>query len=149
MQLLAYTTIAEAVYMMMALAPLNRAGAEAMLFYLIAYLFMNLGAFAVVAFLRNQTGSEDLDSFRGLVRRSPWMVVTLSFFLLSLLGIPPLVGFVAKFQIFQVLFKSGQAFQAAGEEGLGALMYGLLVIGGLNSVISRSEERRVGKECTG
>src|SRR5262249_39625026 len=92
-RLLAYSTIAHARYMMMGLAALTRTGAEAVLFYLIAYLFMTLGAFAVVAFLRNQTGSEDLDSFRGLVRRSPWMVVTLCFFLLSLLGIPPLVGF--------------------------------------------------------
>ena len=82
-----------------------------MLFYLVAYLFMNLGAFAVVAFLRNQTGSEDLADFRGLVRRSPWMVVTLAIFLLSLLGIPPLVGFAAKFQIFSVLFDAGQTLQ--------------------------------------
>ena len=76
-----------------------------MLFYLIAYLFMNLGAFAVVAFLRNQTGSEDLADFRGLVQRSPGMVVTLSLFLLSLLGMPPLVGFAAKFQIFAALYR--------------------------------------------
>ena len=82
--------------------PGNRAviGAGAVLFYLVAYLFMNLGAFAVVAFLRNQTGTEELDQMRGLIRRSPWMVVTLSLFLLSLLGIPPLIGFMAKFQIF-------------------------------------------------
>src|SRR5207248_5065427 len=59
-RLLAYSTIAHAGYMMMALTPLNSAGVAAMLYYLIAYLFMNLGAFAVVAFLRNQTGSEDL-----------------------------------------------------------------------------------------
>src|SRR5207302_10080186 len=88
-RLLAYSTIAHAGYMMMGLAPLNREGAAAVLFYLIAYLFMNLGAFAVVAFLRNQTGSEDLSSYRGLIRRSPWMVITLSVFLLSLLGMPP------------------------------------------------------------
>ncbi len=135
-RLLAYSTIAHAGYMMMGLAPLNRAGASAVLFYLVAYLFMNLGAFAVVAFLRNQTGSEDLSSYRGLVRRSPWMVVTLCVFLLSLLGMPPLAGFVAKFQIFQVLFDSGQAYRAAGKPVLGNTMYALLVIGGLNTVIS-------------
>src|SRR5205085_10025836 len=115
---------------------LNRAGAEAMLFSLISYLFMNLGSFAVVAFLRHETGSEDLDSFRGLVRRLPWMVVTLSFFLLSLLGIPPLVGFAAKFQVFSVLYNDGQAYYKAGEPGLGATLIGLLVIGGLNTVLS-------------
>ena len=63
-----------------------RTALQAVLFYLVAYLFMNLGAFAIVAFLRNQTGSEDLRDFRGLVRRSPWLVVTLGVFLLSLLG---------------------------------------------------------------
>jgi NADH-quinone oxidoreductase subunit N len=135
-RLLAYSTIAHAGYMMMGLATLTRAGAQAMLFYLIVYLFMNLGAFAVVAFLRNQTHSENLDDFRGLVRRSPWMVVTLSFFLLSLLGIPPLAGFAAKFQIFSVLYQDGQAYYAAGHPGLGSVLYGLLVIGGLNTVIS-------------
>jgi NADH-quinone oxidoreductase subunit N len=135
-RLLAYSTIAHAGYMMMGLSTLTRSGVEAVLFYLIAYLFMNLGAFAVVAFLRNQTGSEDLDDFRGLVRRSPWMVVTLALFLLSLLGIPPLAGFVAKFQVFSVLFKEGQNYSAAGETGLGAILYGLLVVGGLNSVLS-------------
>lgn len=135
-RLLAYSTIAHAGYMMMALCTLTRAGVEAMLFYLVAYLFMNLGAFAVIAFLRNQTHSEDLADFRGLVRRSPIMVVTLSAFLLSLLGIPPLVGFAAKFQVFAVLFSDGQAYYKAGEPGLGATLIGLLVIGGLNTVLS-------------
>src|SRR5206468_7704229 len=97
-RLLAYSTIAHAGFMMMGLATLTRAGASAVLFYLIVYLFMNLGAFAVVAFLRNQTGSEDLRDFRGLARRSPVLVVTLGVFLLSLLGLPPLGGFSAKFQ---------------------------------------------------
>jgi NADH-quinone oxidoreductase subunit N len=111
-------------------------GLQAVLFYLVAYLFMNLGAFAVVAFLRNQTGSEELDSYRGLVRRSPWMVVTLSLFLLSLLGIPPLVGFMAKFRIFIALWDSYQAFYVKGDAGLAALEFGLLLVLGLNSVLS-------------
>src|SRR5262249_59758339 len=70
-RLLAYSTIAHAGYMMMGLATLTREGASAVLFYLAAYLFMNLRAFALVAFLRNLTGSEDLSSFRGLIRRAP------------------------------------------------------------------------------
>src|SRR5262249_1174035 len=119
-RLLAYSTIAHAGYMMMGLSTLTREGVEATLFYLIAYLFMNLGAFAVIAFLRNQTHSEDLEDFRGLIRRSPIMVVTLSLFLLSLLGIPPLVGFAAKFQIFSVLFKDAQRYYADNQPGLGA-----------------------------
>jgi NADH-quinone oxidoreductase subunit N len=135
-RLLAYSTIAHAGIMMMGLAPLNREGVSAVLVYLVAYLFMNLGAFAVVAFLRNETGSEDLSSFRGLIRRAPFLVVTLSIFLLSLLGIPPLAGFVAKFQIFYVLYYSGQKFFQMGQSGLGATMIALLVIGGLNTVLS-------------
>jgi NADH-quinone oxidoreductase subunit N len=135
-RLLAYSTIAHAGYMMMGLTPLNRDGAAAVLFYLVGYLFMNLGAFAVVAFLRRETRSEDLAEYRGLVRRSPWMVVTLSLFLLSLLGIPPLVGFAAKFQIFGVLYDAGRAYNAKGEAGIGMFLYGLLLVGGLNTVIS-------------
>jgi NADH-quinone oxidoreductase subunit N len=135
-RLLAYSTIAHAGYMLMGLAVLNREGVAAVLFYLIAYLFMNLGAFAMIAFLRNETGSEDLNDFRGLVRRSPWMVVLLSIFLLSLLGIPPLVGFAAKFQIFSMLWKTSQHYYASGEAGLGATLFGLLIVGGLNTVFS-------------
>jgi NADH-quinone oxidoreductase subunit N len=135
-RLLAYSTIAHAGYMMMGLAPLSREGASAVLFYLIVYLLMNLGAFAVVAFLRNQTGSEDLSSYRGLVQRSPAMVITLGVFLFSLLGVPPLAGFAAKFQIFSVLFRSGKEYGMSGETGLSYTMYALLVIGGLNTVVS-------------
>jgi NADH-quinone oxidoreductase subunit N len=135
-RLLAYSTIAHAGYMLMGLCTLTRTGVEAVLFYLAAYLFMNLGAFAIVAFLRNTTHSENLDDFRGLVRRSPVMVVTLSVFLLSLLGLPPLVGFAAKFRIFAVLYNDGQRYLAAGEPGLGWTLMALLVIGGLNTVLS-------------
>jgi NADH-quinone oxidoreductase subunit N len=135
-RLLAYSTIAHAGFMMMGLATMTREGAGAVLFYLAVYLVMNLGAFAVVAFLRNLTGSEDLADFRGLVYRAPLLVVTLGIFLLSLLGMPPLGGFAAKFQIFQVLFDSAQHYSRLGEQGLSAIMYALIVIGGLNTVLS-------------
>jgi NADH-quinone oxidoreductase subunit N len=135
-RLLAYSTIAHAGYMMMGLAPLTRDGASAVLFYLIAYLFMNLGAFAVVAILRNQIGSEELSDYRGLIRRAPVLTVTLSVFLLSLLGIPPLAGFAAKFQIFRVLYDGGQTWSAHGRPVLAWWLYALLVIGGLNTVLS-------------
>jgi NADH-quinone oxidoreductase subunit N len=155
-RLLAYSTIAHAGYMMMGVCALttprlylpgNQAviGAGAVLFYLIAYLFMNLGAFAVVAFLRNQTGTEELDQMRGLIRRSPWMVVTLSLFLLSLLGIPPLIGFMAKFQIFYALWAAGVYYWRSGETGLGFTLLALLGVGGVNSVISAVYYLRVMK----
>jgi NADH-quinone oxidoreductase subunit N len=135
-RLLAYSTIAHAGYMMMGLTALTTSGASAVLFYLVAYLFMNLGAFAIVAYLRNLTLSEDLADFRGMIHRAPVLVLTLAVFLLSLLGIPPLLGFMGKFQIFSVLFDSAQSFGAHGEKGLSQVMYALLVIGGLNTVIS-------------
>ncbi len=133
-RLLAYSTIAHAGYMMMGLATLTPQGAAAVLSYLVVYLVMNLGAFAVVAFLRNLTGSEDLASFRGLIHRSPVLVVTLGVFLLSLLGIPPLAGFFAKFEIFKALFDAADSYGL--DTGRGTTMLALLVIGGLNTVIS-------------
>ena len=135
-RLLAYSSIAHAGYMMMGLATLTRVGTSAVLFYLVAYLFMNLGAFAVVAFLRNATGSEELSSFRGLIRRAPWMVITLSIFLLSLLGIPPLIGFTAKFQLFLALYESAQMYLNLGEQGLAVTLYILLAVAGLNTILS-------------
>ncbi len=135
-RLLAYSTIAHAGYMLMGLTVLNAQGVAAVLFYLGAYLFMNLGAFAVVAFLRNLTGTEDLADCRGLVRRAPWLVCVLAFCLLSLLGVPPLVGFVAKFQIFSALYQTGHTYADRGEMGLAAILYGLLLLGGLNTVFS-------------
>jgi NADH-quinone oxidoreductase subunit N len=135
-RLLAYSTIAHAGYMMMGLSTLSQEGAAAVLFYLIAYLFMNLGAFACVAFLRNQIGSEDLADCRGLSRRAPVLVFALAMFLLSLLGMPPLAGFAAKLKIFAAIYHGGEYYAAQGEMGLGVTLYALLAIGGLNTVLS-------------
>ena len=140
-RLLAYSTIAHAGYMLMGLSALNVAGTQAVLYYLVAYLVMNLGAFATVAFIRNATGSEDLRDLRGLVYRSPLAVSLLSLFLLSLLGLPPLCGFAAKFGIFQVLYNAGKDFTAGAHESnysltMGYTMYATLLIGGVNTVIS-------------
>jgi NADH-quinone oxidoreductase subunit N len=135
-RLLAYSTIAHAGYMIMALATLDRLGVKATLVYLVAYFLMNLGAFAVVAFLRNETGSEDLKDYRGMVRRSPWMTIALSIFLLSLLGMPPLVGFVAKIEIFMALWQSAGEYEVQNAPALAASLYTAFVFLGLNSVIS-------------
>jgi NADH-quinone oxidoreductase subunit N len=134
-RLLAYSTIAQAGYMMMGLATLTAEGASAVLFYLVVYLFMNLGAFAIVAFLRNQTGSEDLNSYRGLIHRSPVMVVTLGVFLFSLIGMPPFGGFAAKLQVFLAVWHAAVAYGIKAP-ALANAMYALVVIGLLNSVIS-------------
>jgi NADH-quinone oxidoreductase subunit N len=115
-RLLAFSTIAHAGYMMMPLAAAitlsreqtsaARPALEALVFYLVIYLFMNLGAFAVVALIRNQIRSEDLKDYSGLIRRNPLLTVAMAVFLLSLTGIPPLAGFAAKWSIIYVLFEA-------------------------------------------
>jgi NADH-quinone oxidoreductase subunit N len=151
-RLLAYSTIAHAGYLMMAVAAavamvgVDPAGARdavsATAFYLGTYLFMNLGAFAIVALLRNRLRSEEIDAYAGLVRSSPGIVVATAVVLVSLIGLPPLAGFVAKFLVFSSLV---QAVQAGAER---PLMLTLLVLGGFNTVISLFYYLRVLKVMT-
>jgi NADH-quinone oxidoreductase subunit N len=136
-RLLAYSTIAHAGYMMMpvaagvALAGASPAEAErafgAVAFYTGVYLFMNLGAFAIVAFLRNQLRSEEIADYSGLVRRSPGMAICLALILLSLLGMPPLVGLWAKVAIFAAMINAAE-FEPA--------LWILIGVAGLNTVLS-------------
>ena len=91
-RLLAYSTISHAGFMIAGLATLNQAGAEAVLFYLATYLLMNLGAFAVVAFLRNATGSEEIRRLPRPGLPGPGLVIALAVFLFSLVGLPPFAG---------------------------------------------------------
>ena len=135
-RLLAYSTIAHAGYMLLAVATVTPQGAAAVLFYLAAYLLMNLGAFAVVALVRNATGSEDLAAYRGLVWRSPTLAVTMAVFLLALLGLPPLAGFAGKFQVFAAVYGAGRMATAAGHADLGTAYYVLLGVGAVNTAVS-------------
>lgn len=135
-RLLAYSTMAHAGYMLMALAVMTHASASAVLYYLAAYVAMNLGAFAVVALVRNATGSEDLGAVRGLVRRSPLLAIALTLFLASLLGLPPLAGFAGKFQVFAAVYGAAKAATASGPPGLGVLFFALLAVGAVNTAVS-------------
>ncbi|MBO0697873.1 MAG: hypothetical protein J2P46_05740, partial [Zavarzinella sp.] len=146
-RLLAYSTIAHAGFMMMALVPLGPRMAGPVLYYVSAYLLMNLGAFAVVALVRNQTGSEELDAYRGLARRSPGLAVGMAFFLLSLLGLPPLAGFAAKFQVFAALYETGRTV-GTPDATLGWLYFGLLAVAVLNTAISAGYYLRVVRAMT-
>ncbi len=130
-RLLAYSTIAHAGYLMMPVAAAvaalahpdaARAAVAGLAFYAAIYLFMNLGAFAITAFLRNALRSEEIRDYAGLVRRSPGVVVCMAVILFSLVGLPPLAGFSAKFAIFASL--------------LDANLLGLLIVGVLNTVLS-------------
>lgn len=111
-RLLAYSSIAHAGYMIMAAAAAISGEADiaaAILFYLLVYLFMNLGAFTVAAIIGEQTGSEEVPDYAGLSRRSPVLAVTLSIFLLSLFGMPGLGGFLGKIAIGVAMTKLGPA----------------------------------------
>lgn len=127
-RLLAYSSIAQAGYMLIGLAALApeaqswTTGLNGLLFYLFAYLFTSLGAFAVVIVVENRTGSANISDFAGLIRRSPFLAVAMFVFLLSLIGIPPTAGFMGKFFVF------GAAIQRQ--------MIVLAVVGIVNSVIS-------------
>ncbi|HEY2414322.1 MAG TPA: NADH-quinone oxidoreductase subunit N [Pirellulaceae bacterium] len=155
-RLLAYSTIAHAGYMMMpisaavAMAGIDAAGAEraiaALAIYMAVYLFMNLAAFAVVALLRNAMRSEDVNDYAGLIRRSPLTVVCFAATLFSLIGLPPLSGFVGKFAIFAALVDGYQKVESAGLPGFYLLL--LLIVGGLNTAISLFYYLRVVKIMT-
>jgi NADH-quinone oxidoreductase subunit N len=134
-RLLAYSTIAHAGIMMMALIPMGSNAAGPVLLYVSAYFLMNLGAFSVVAIVRNRTGSEEIAAYRGLIHRSPTLAVGMSIFLLSLLGLPPLAGFAAKFEVFATLYEAGQKY--TGEDAIfGWAFFGLFAIVALNTAIS-------------
>jgi NADH-quinone oxidoreductase subunit N len=138
-RMLAYSTIAHAGYMMMAVPPvLELVGhgsdyaaqaAASLLIYIAVYVFLNLGAFVVVAFMRDHISSEQIEDYTGLLRCSPGMAICFSIILFGLVGLPPLSGFLGKFAVFAALT---DAFRASGE---GYLMV-LLVAGGINTALS-------------
>ncbi len=102
-RMLAYSSIAHAGYIILGLAVLSNQGLTAVLVYLIIYLFMNLGAFFIVMIIANEINSEDIDDYKGLGYSLPFLSATLSFFLISLVGLPPTAGFIAKLYLFIAL----------------------------------------------
>lgn len=121
-RLLAYSSIAHAGYMLMGIVVLSDKGLAAVLIYFVVYLFMNLGAFYVVMLVANKTGSEDIDSYKGLGYRSPLLGVSMVIFFIALTGLPPTAGFIGKLFLFVAL--------------LDAKLIWLAVVGALNSVVS-------------
>lgn len=117
-RLLAYSSVAHAGYLFVALAAGTRLSSAAVLFYISVYAAANLGAFFVVI----AASSENLDDLSGLAKRSPYLAGAMLVFLLSLTGIPPLAGFMGKLFIFGAAIEGGLAW--------------LAVVGVVNSVIS-------------
>jgi NADH-quinone oxidoreductase subunit N len=121
-RLLAYSGIAQIGNILIGLAAGTKMGSDAILFYLLTYLFANLGAFAIVIAVGNLINSDEIEDYNGLNRRSPFLAFAMLVFLLSLAGVPPLAGFIGKLYIFVAAIKEG--------------LYTLLVVGLINIVIS-------------
>ncbi len=125
-RLLAYSSIAHAGFILMGVVALSETGARSLMIYLLAYLFMNLGAFLVVTLVHRQDGTFDLRDYAGLVTRSPFLTFAMSVFVLSLVGIPPLVGYLGKLYVFAAAIQGGLytlAVAGALNVALGAYYY--------------------------
>jgi NADH-quinone oxidoreductase subunit N len=122
-RMLAYSSIAHAGFLLVGVAAANQEGTSGAMFYLVAYAAMILGAFAVVvAVSRVGEGRTSLRSYRGLARRTPLLGALLALFLLSLAGIPPTAGFIAKVLVFEAAVRAG--------------LEGLVVVAVLASVVA-------------
>jgi NADH-quinone oxidoreductase subunit N len=122
-RMLAYSSVAHVGYMLLGLVAGGSVGAAAVLFYLLAYVFTTAGAFgAILLCERGREEAVNVDDYAGLARRSPLLAGALSLFLLSLIGIPPLAGFFAKFYVFGSAVRAGYL--------------GLVVVAVLNSAVA-------------
>jgi NADH-quinone oxidoreductase subunit N len=107
-RMLAYSSIAQSGYILIGVLVGSKLGVAGALFYLWCYLFANMAAFFVVAWVEKETTSQEITAYSGLSRRSPFLAVTLTVALLSLAGVPPFAGFVGKFYVFSAAAFEGQ-----------------------------------------
>jgi len=121
-RMLAYSSIAHVGYLLMGFVLLTDAGLQAILFYLLVYTLMNLGAFFFVVSVNNHLKSEHLDDWVGLGFRMPWAGVMMVVFLASLTGLPPFAGFVGKLYLFTAV--------------MDRQWFWLVILAALNSVVS-------------
>jgi NADH-quinone oxidoreductase subunit N len=124
-RLLAYSSIAHAGYVLLAFVAGGHDGGRAILVYLVTYLLMSLGAFAVVVAVAERGIGDELAAWQGLGRRAPWAAAAMAIFLFSLTGLPPFAGFFGKLYVFYALLARGGSFQVT-----------LAVVGILNSALS-------------
>lgn len=106
-RMLAYSSIAHAGYLLMGLVILTAQGISTILIYLFIYLFMTLGAFYVAMLFSNKVQTESIEAYKGLGKRAPLQGIAMTIFLVSLTGIPPTGGFVAKLYIFGAAISAG------------------------------------------
>lgn len=112
-RMLAYSTVAHVGFILLGFAAGNQSGIEGSLFYTIVYVIMTAGAFGVVILLSsNGTEAAELDDLRGLNRRSPWFAAVMLLLMVSMIGVPPLAGFYAKWWVLSALLDAGQTWLA-------------------------------------
>ena len=143
-RMLAYSSIAHAGYMMMAFAILHApgvSGSEALGFYLLTYMAMNFGAFAVVILIENRLGSVELKDYQGLGRRAPFISACMVVFLFSLIGVPPTAGFTGKWYLFLGIIDEARS----GSE-MSGWYYSLVFAAAINTAISAYYYLKVAKE---
>ncbi len=99
-RMLAYSSVAHAGYMLMAIVSMNTAAPSALLFYTIAYSISSIASFTILLMVSNSTGNDSIESFYGLGKKSPFLAAMTVISMLSLAGIPPTAGFFAKYYIF-------------------------------------------------
>jgi NADH-quinone oxidoreductase subunit N len=118
-RMLAYSSVAHAGYLLTGIVAANAAGENGVLFYLLAYTLMNVGAFGVVALLETSAGERrTIDEFAGLSRTQPVLAALMALFMFSLTGIPPMAGFFGKYYVFAGAIEGGYTWLAI----LGVLM---------------------------
>jgi NADH-quinone oxidoreductase subunit N len=120
-RLLAFSSIAHAGYILIGVVALSQLGVTSVVFYLIAYLITNLAAFGIVMTFSRVVGSDEISAYSGLSRRKPWLALAMMVAFLSLAGMPPLAGFIAKVFVFAAAVKVDMVW--------------LAFIGVLNSII--------------
>jgi NADH-quinone oxidoreductase subunit N len=119
---LAFSSISQAGYILLGLIGGNQLGMASVIYYILVYIFSNLGAFGVVIAISNATGKENIDDYNGLYHTNPGLSLIMTLALFSLAGIPPVAGFFGKFFLFT----------AAAQKGF----YLLVLIAVLNTIIS-------------
>ena len=106
-RLIAYSSIAQAGYILMGITTFTDLGIQAVLVYAVVYAFTNLGLFVVVVATSEKVGSDEIKDYAGLARRSPLLAASMLVFFLSLAGIPPMAGFIGKYLVFAAVIKEG------------------------------------------
>ena len=121
-RMLAFSSISHAGFLVMGILVLNESSISALLFYLVTYSVINLGAFAIVSGAEKEESGLEFKDYRGLAAQRPWLSAAMTVFMISLAGFPPTAGFVAKYGLFSAAIEQGYKW--------------LVEIGVLNTLIS-------------